>query len=164
MKNYFFDILPNDMQYFIYQIVLSNYIQKNYFTKEKQKKRFIKKMHIILNNEYSKLPNTMEYFKYGRDTYLDPYNKTVSKFLYNASNILTKEDINQKVLWLILLIRPVERGFIYNKLFPDCLYYNRTLDIEKYDLSNENYGKSLNYYNIIIDILEAKKNKLINQL
>ena len=80
MKNYFFDILPNDMQYFIYEIVLSKlHTKKLLFYKEKQKKRFIKKMHIILNNEYSKLPNTMEYFKYGGDSYLDPYNKTVSK-------------------------------------------------------------------------------------
>ena len=58
MKNYFFDFLPNDIQYFIHQIVLSNYIVRNYFTKAQQKKRLIKE--ISLYNEYSKLPNTIE--------------------------------------------------------------------------------------------------------
>tara|TARA_B100000902_G_scaffold121749_1_gene121850 strand:+ start:2187 stop:2687 length:501 start_codon:yes stop_codon:yes gene_type:complete len=162
MKNYFFDFLPNDIQYFIHQIVLSNYIVRNYFTKAQQKKRLIKE--ISLYNEYSKLPTTMEYLRYGGDSYLDPYNKKVSKFLYNASNILTHEDINEQTWWLISLIRPVERGFVFNNFFPDTLYNNRTFDIEKYDLSNENYEKSLKYYSIIIDIIGATKNKLIFNL
>lgn len=162
MKNYFFDFLPNDIQYFIHQIVLSNYMVRNYFTKPQQKKRLIKE--ISLYNEYNKLPNTMDMGRYGGDSYLDPYNKKVSKILYKASNILTPENINEQTWWLITLIRPVERGFIFNKLFADTVYNNRTFDIGKYDLSNENYEKSLKYYSIIIDIIGAKKNKLILNL
>ena len=89
MKNYFFDFLPNDMQYFIYQIVLSNYIVRNYFTKAKKKKRLIKE--ISLYNEYSKLPNTIEYLRYGGDSYMDPYNKKVSKF--KVKNLLNEKKI-----------------------------------------------------------------------
>ena len=114
MQNYFFTILPDDIQIYIFQLRLSMYLEK-YFRKLSQKEALMK---YITNNQknydgvYTNIFNkNTENYTYV--TYIDPYNKKTMFLANKLLNLLT--DSNDKIWWMIQFIRPLERGLILYK-------------------------------------------------
>lgn len=152
MQNYFFTILPDDIQIYIFQLRLSMYLEKNYFRKLSQKEALMK---YITNNQnydgvYTNIFNkNTENYTYV--TYIDPYNKKTMFLANKLLNLLT--DSNDKIWWMIQFIRPLERGLI---LYKDW-YYFINFDIQH----NTCFYKTEASYFKLMNKLNIKHNSLI---
>lgn len=153
MINYFFNILPLDIQKYIYEIRLSILLEKIYYNKIQDKKKlikYIKNINLLTintnifneNNEYTNI------------TYHNPYSKTLDFLANKACTILSNND--DKNWWLFNFIRPIERGLIiYNNWFN---FINNDIIGINHEIC---YYKIKRSYFILIDKFRVAENPLI---
>ena len=133
MQNYFFDLLPNDLQLYIFQTRLAKQLEKQYSAIKMQRNIFIdiiNTTHKYNNVLFYENTNTNIFSRnkenYWNVSYLNPSTIT-SKFLtkkfskvmsFNFYSNLSKKD---KITLLGEFIRPLERGLvIYKEAFEPC--------------------------------------------
>tara|TARA_Y100001954_G_scaffold174000_1_gene184866 strand:+ start:5121 stop:5624 length:504 start_codon:yes stop_codon:yes gene_type:complete len=163
MQNYFYDILPNDIQLYIFQIRLTKQLEKIYHDVIMQRNiliNIINTTHKYNNNNVLFYENTNTNIfsrnkeNYWNVSYLNPSTIT-SKYLtkkfskvmsFNFYSNLSKKD---KITLLGVFIRPLERGLvIYKEAFEPC-HYNIT------------YYETESYY---LDIMMKLKIKIDNRI
>jgi len=160
MQNYFYDILPYDIQYYIFQLRLVNILQSSYYRRISQKMTIAQ---IILNYElqyfslyeYNYLYSNL-LFNLNSHTYMDTKNKTTLFLLKKIVNIISVSD--DKLWWLKKFIVPVENSLILYKyihtdesqllinynIYSECYYYYFEL-LKKLNIADS--------YNLIYEII-----------
>jgi len=138
MQNYFYTILPEDIQTYIFQLRLSNQLKNNYYRIIAQKMTIAD---LVLKTELKYFtPWDYEYFnsvlrdRFITNTYMDTKDKKTLFLLKKAYKILSKND--DIVWWLHKLIYPIERSMILYKWFPGSnnqLLKNNNIYYECYD-------------------------------
>tara|TARA_B100000787_G_scaffold167951_1_gene155758 strand:+ start:10194 stop:10682 length:489 start_codon:yes stop_codon:yes gene_type:complete len=117
MQNYFYDILPDDIQYYIYELRLTNILRRNYYRLISQKMTIAQ---IIINYELRSF-SLYEYnylysnllFNLNSNTYMDTKNKQTLFLLKKIVNIISVND--DKLWWLKQFITPIENSLILYK-------------------------------------------------
>jgi len=154
MQNYFYNILPYDLQCYIFELRLFNIIKVNYYRLISQKMTIAQ---IVLNYEFQYF-SLYEYnylcynliFNLNSSTYMDTKNKSTLFLLKKAANVLSINDDN--LWWLRKFIIPIENSlilykhipnannklFINNNIYYECYYYYFKL------LKKLNISESLN--------------------
>jgi hypothetical protein len=127
MKNYFYDVLPDDIKTYIYQIRLAKQVEKIYCAKIMQQNVFIDFIynnHIYKNVLFYQNINTNVFSRnkenYSDVCYLNPCtttSKNLTKILSKvlSFNFYSRLSKNDKITLLIEFIRPLERGLIIYK-------------------------------------------------
>ena len=159
MLNYFYNILPDDIQCYIFQLRLFNILQKNYYRLISQKMTIAD---IVLNYEfqyftpyeYNYLSNNL-LFNINSNIYMDTKNSNTLFLLKKITNILTIND--DKLWWLRKFIIPIENSLILYK-YMRLTNYNSTNNGIHYDCWYYYYKllKKLNIVrspNLIYDII-----------
>jgi len=120
MLNYFYNILPEDIQTYILQLRLSNQLRNNYYRIISQKMIIAD---IVLKTELKYFTlweyqyfNNVLHNPFINNTYMDTKDKKTLFLLKKAYHILTKND--DIVWWLHKLIFPIERSMILYKWIP----------------------------------------------
>ena len=137
--NYFFDILPYDIQHYIYKLRLNNQLTKIYYTNVARKSAIAI---LTLNLKWKTLPDWhYEYFNnvlingLSRDQYYDTKEiKTYQLLKRVYMHISINDDITW---WKHQVINPIELSLIYYKWFPaanDKLLKDNDLYYKCYDL------------------------------
>ena len=147
MQNYFYDILPNDLQLYIFQTRLAKQLEKQYSAVIMQRKIFIdyiNNSHKYKNVLFYKNINTNIFSRnkenYNDICYLNPTTNTSKNLTKKLSKILSfnyysKFSKKDKITLLIEFIRPLERGLIiYNSEFDPCHFKKTYYETESYYL------------------------------
>ena len=137
MQNYFYDILPYDIQYYILELRLAIVLQSNYYRRISQKMTIAQ---IILNYEfqyfslyeYNYLYNNL-LFNLNSNKYMDTKNKTTLFLLKKIVNIISVND--DKLWWLKTFIIPIENSLILYKY----IHADKNQLLINYNIYNECY-------------------------
>tara|TARA_Y100000741_G_scaffold206898_1_gene157462 strand:- start:2290 stop:2718 length:429 start_codon:yes stop_codon:yes gene_type:complete len=105
MYNLFYDLLPVEIQKYIYEIRLYNILSNKYYIRVAQKLTLVK----IITNIYLSQDDNMN-IGFGNTITYDPFNIRTANIADKCSRIINRnDDINW---WVFHLIRPLERGII----------------------------------------------------
>tara|TARA_Y100000389_G_scaffold193637_1_gene222617 strand:- start:7036 stop:7530 length:495 start_codon:yes stop_codon:yes gene_type:complete len=137
MQNYFYNILPYDIQHYIFQLRLFNMLQANYYRLISQKMTIANivlnyKFQYFTSYQYNYLSNNL-IFNLNSNTYMDTKNSSTLFLLKKTLNILTIND--DKLWWLRKFIVPIENSLILYKHIPDAnnkLYINNNIYYDCY--------------------------------
>jgi hypothetical protein len=150
MQNYFYTILPYDIQDYIFKLRLFNILQKNYYRLIAQKMTIAD---IILNYEFiyftpyqfNYLSNNLIFNSLTSNIYMDTKNSSTLFLLKKITNILTIND--DKLWWLRKVIIPIENSLILYTYIPDTNYNISTNNYIHYECLYY-YFKLINKLNI----------------
>lgn len=157
MQNYFYTILPDDIQRYILQLRLFNILQKNYYRLISQKMTIAD---IVLNYEFKNFTpyhinylsdnlifNTLTY-----NIYIDTKNSSTLFLLKKITNLLTIND--DKLWWIRKFIIPIENSLILYTYIPDTNYNIST--------NNDIHYECLYYYFKLINKLNITPRHLLS--
>lgn len=163
MQNYFYTILPEDIQIYIFQLRLSMQLQKNYYRIIAQKMTIADlvlkyKLKHFTQWEYNHF-NSVLHNPFINDTYMDTKDIKTLFLLKKGYQIIRKTD--DIIWWLHKLIFPIERSMILYEWFPAAnnqLHENDNIYYECYDyyfklLKKLNVSQSIDLIDLI-DLVE----------
>ncbi len=158
MQNYFYNILPYDIQHYIFQLRLFNILQKNYYRLISQKMTIA---NIVLNYDFqyfTPYQSTYLYnnliFNLNSNIYMDTKNNNTLFLLKKTLNILTIND--DKLWWLRKFIIPIENSLILYKYIPNA---NNNISIN----NNVHYECWCAYFNLLKKLNITESLNLIYQ-
>lgn len=119
MGNLFFDILPYEIQYYIYAIRLSNALASKYYSRIAQKMEFANIILKFQERGYSLHHNDDIIF-------YNPNNPLIAYVAHKSSILLKKND--DPLWWISQLVIPLEQGLIIysNNTSPISSTYAKT--------------------------------------
>lgn len=157
MQNYFYTILPDEIQSYILQLRLFYILQKNYYRLISQKMTIAD---IVLNYEFkyftpyhiNYLSDNLIFNTLTYNIYMDTKNSSTLFLLKKITNILTIND--DKLWWLRKVIIPVENSLILYTYIPDTNYNIST--------NNDIHYECLYYYFKLINKLNITPRHLLS--
>ncbi len=116
MYNLFFDILPDEIQEYIYALRLDIQLGNLYYQRTGKK---IELQQMIMKIPVKHLTNTTIPGTWNNQIYYDPFDINVCVVASMALYVLTsrefKKEASAKVWWISQLIRPIEIGILMNQ-------------------------------------------------
>ena len=132
MSNLFFDVLPDELQQYIYALRLDIQLGNLYYQRTGKK---IELQQMIMKIPVEYLNNTIIPHTLIGQIYYDPFDITVCVAVSMAYHVLTTRETERegKVYWLANLFRPLEIGLIMYQYDggPNSYIYNKTEELYK---------------------------------
>lgn len=130
MSNLFFDVLPNELQEYIYALRLKNKLLKLYYQRVK---KTMDCYELLLKLPVNYLYHSLITGTQIGQIYYDPFDINVWSLVSMANYVLTSRETNREAQkeWLANLIRPLEIGLIMYHYDggPNSYIYNKTEEI-----------------------------------
>ena len=158
--NLFFDLLPIEIRQEIYGIRLSNALKKNYYRRRAMK--------VALIEILMKLEKSYEFMLYQFDgdvsmPYFNPLNSNVRYVAERCSKVAAEAHVDDRILWIAQLIRPLEEGLIikwrqiYFNLAFDWTQHQGTARCAIVD-AIDNYQRTENVVDQLIELFGCRRN------
>lgn len=132
MSNLFFDVLPDEIQQYIYALRLDIQLGNLYYQRTGKK---IELQQMIMKIQVEHLINTTIPGTWNNQIYYDPFDINVCVAASMALYVLTSREFNKdapaKAWWVSQLIRPIEIGLLMNQYEggPNAYIYNKTEEL-----------------------------------
>ena len=132
MYNLFFDVLPDELQQYIYALRLDIQLGNLYYQRTGKK---IELQQMIMKIPVEHLINTSIPGTWNNQIYYDPFDINVCVVASMALYVLTSREFNKeasaKAWWVSQLIRPIEIGLVMRQYEggPNSYIYNKTEEL-----------------------------------